>query len=250
MKIGLKLWSINTDAYLLEAERLHGEGVFGYIELYVVPGTNATIAEWKRLKDDHGIPFAIHAPHSQHGVNLADPAKKTSNLAAFAEVKDFADALGAGRIIAHGGVLGSIDEIIRQMKLIGDQRILIENKPYLPIDRSDRRLAGSTPDEIRRIMVEVNCGFCLDLDHMIAAANAHRADWREWFTAFLALHPSMFHLSDMQVDSEIDQHLHYGFGSLPSPKSSPVSRTTSPSPSKPSKTPATISTTSPRMSRG
>ena len=44
-KIGLKLWSINTDYYYDEAKRLYDEGVFDYIELYVVPDTITAIGE-------------------------------------------------------------------------------------------------------------------------------------------------------------------------------------------------------------
>ena len=48
-KRGLKLWSINTDAYYNEAKRLYAEGVFDYIELYVVPNSLDTLAKWKEL---------------------------------------------------------------------------------------------------------------------------------------------------------------------------------------------------------
>ena len=50
---------------------------------------------------------------------------------------------------------------------------------------------------------------------MVASANAHAADWRDYFKAFLALKPKMYHLSDLQADSDIDQHLHFEDGSLP-----------------------------------
>ena len=211
MKLGLKLWSVNTDAYLREAVKHYARKAFDYIEIYFVPGSEATAAEWKAT----GIPCIVHAPHSRHGVNLAAADHEPYNRETFAAVRKFADALSAPDIIAHGGALGSIAEIVRQLKLIGDPRILIENKPYLPIDRSNIKLAGSTPKEIEEIIAGANCGFCLDIGHMVASANAHAADWRDYFTAFLALKPKMFHLSDLQADSDIDQHLHFGVGALP-----------------------------------
>ena len=211
MKLGLKLWSVNTDAYLREAVKLYARKVFDYLEVYFVPGSEATAAEWKAT----GIPCIVHAPHSQHGVNLASAEHEAYNRETFAAVRKFADALSAPDIIVHGGVLGSVAEIVRQLKLIGNLRILIENKPYLPIDRSNRKLAGSTPEEIAEIIAGANCGFCLDIGHMVASANAHKADWCDYFKAFLALQPKMFHLSDLEADSDIDQHLHYGSGSLP-----------------------------------
>ena len=49
-KRGLKLWSINTDFYYDEAIRLYKNGIYDYIELYVVPETLDTLEKWKKLK--------------------------------------------------------------------------------------------------------------------------------------------------------------------------------------------------------
>ena len=210
-KIGLKLWSTNTDYYLREAKKLHNEGVFDYIELYVVPGSLNCVNEWKKLN----IPYIVHAPHSAHGINLADKTCEDRNISIFSEVKEFADVLNAPTIIAHGGVLGSIDEVVRQINLIRDSRIAIENKPYFPIDDSDRLLAGSSPEEIQKIIVATGCGFCFDIGHAVASANAHGVDWKEYFDSFLKFNPKMYHLSDLDISSKKDQHLHFGTGTLP-----------------------------------
>ena len=211
MRLGLKLWSVNTDGYLREAVKLYAKKVFDYLEIYFVPGSESTSIEWKAT----GIPCIVHAPHSRHGVNLAAADREAYNREMFAAVRKFADMLSAPDIIVHGGVLGSITEIVRQLKLVDDRRILIENKPYLPIDHSNIKLAGSTPEEIAEIIAGTDCGFCLDIGHMVASANAHAADLHDYFKAFLAFNPKMFHLSDLQADSDIDQHLHFGCGSLP-----------------------------------
>ena len=210
-RIGLKLWSTNTDHYLREAKRLYAEGVFDYIELYVVPESLKFANEWKTLN----IPYVIHAPHSAHGINLADKNCEDRNIIIFSEVKEFADVLNAPTIIAHGGVLGSIDEVARLINLIGDPRVIVENKPYFPIDNSDRLLAGSTPEEIQRIITATGCGFCFDIGHAVASANAHGVDWKEYFDPFLKLNPKMYHLSDLDISSKKDQHLHFGTGTLP-----------------------------------
>ena len=210
-KIGLKLWSTNTDCYLHEAERLYADGVFDYLEIYFVPGSLECVRQWRST----GIACIVHAPHSAHGVNLASADAEQHNIAVFEDVRRFADALSAEAIIVHGGVLGSVDETIRQLKLVGDGRILIENKPYLPVDGTQRRLAGSTSMEISRITAELGCGFCLDIGHAVASANAHGEDWRVVLDAFLTLSPKMFHVSDIDTGSRVDQHLHFGCGNLP-----------------------------------
>ena len=210
-RIGLKLWSVNTDFYLREAKRLYAERVFDYLEIYFVPGSLDTLSNWKST----GIPCIVHAPHSAHGVNLASRAAESSNVLAYEDVRRFADGLSADTIIAHGGVLGSVDEVVRQLGLIGDVRVVVENKPYLPIDGTPRLLAGSTPGEIGEIIHGAGCGFCLDIGHAVASANAHGADWRGYLDEFLALGPKMFHLSDIDTTSKVDQHLHFGDGNLP-----------------------------------
>lgn len=213
-RIGLKLWSVNTDAYLREACRLYADEVFDYLELYCVPGSEATAPLWRAT----GIPCIVHAPHSaRHHVNLADKASEAHNRRCIDEARRFADRLDVPIIIVHGGILGQTEEIIRQMRCFNDSRFLIENKPWLPLGNESTHLAGSTPDEIRTIMEGVGCGFCLDIGHMVASANAHGEDWQEFYAAFLELKPEMFHLSDLMSESQLDQHLHFGHGTLPLP---------------------------------
>ena len=67
-QIGLKLWSVNTEHYYQEAARLYAEGMFDYIELYVVPGSIAALPKWKEQK----APFInrfLHLPRSKSIAN-------------------------------------------------------------------------------------------------------------------------------------------------------------------------------------
>ena len=84
-KIGLKLWSINTDYYYDEAIRLYNDGVYDYIELYVVPNMTDTIEKWKKLD----IPFIFHCPHFAHGFNLAKIENKDLYFGTPLSVDDF-----------------------------------------------------------------------------------------------------------------------------------------------------------------
>ena len=122
-KLGLKLWSVNTDYYYEEAKKLYSQDVFDYIELYVVPHSLDTLLKWKELN----IPFIIHAPHFAHGFNLAKKEKEGSNLEIYKEVKQFADELNAQFIIFHGGIDGDIKETARQLASFNEPRALIES---------------------------------------------------------------------------------------------------------------------------
>lgn len=208
MKLGLKLWSKNTDFYLEEAKKLFQEGWFDYIELYVVPNTLETIEEWQKLD----IPFTLHAPHFIHGVNLAKKEDESQNIQKFQEVEQFRKVLNAEYVVVHGGIEGDIDETIRQLNLIQPQKILIENKPFVAPLRDHRICRGATIEEISKVINEVGCGFCLDVGHAICSANTLKIDPYEFIAKFNELSPTCYHLSDNFVDSELDKHLHFGAG--------------------------------------
>ena len=205
--LGLKLWSINTDYYLTEARRLFEEGVYDYLELYIVPGTLENLSKWRKLK----IPYIIHCPHFAHGFNLAQTQKQAFNREIFYEVQEYADALQAPLIIIHGGMGGEAEETARQLAALHEARALIENKPHHVITKTGERLMcrGTTPEEIDAICRTAGCGFCLDFGHAICSANSHGVPWMEYVQSFLNLGPIMFHLSGIQdAASEIDSHSH------------------------------------------
>ncbi|MGI5869343.1 MAG: GNAT family N-acetyltransferase [Kiritimatiellia bacterium] len=210
-RIGLKLWSTNTDHYLSEALRLHGEGVFSYIELYVVPDSLPLLPQWAGLD----IPFVIHCPHFMHGFNLAKREQKASNRAIYEQVRQYADRLKAPYIIFHGGIDGSIEETARQLAAFRESRALIENKPYraLPNRMGGEFCRGVTVEEVSTVMERAGCGFCLDFGHAVCAANSFGRNHRAFIRELLTLSPAMFHLTDLEdAASEFDSHAHLGEG--------------------------------------
>lgn len=208
MRYGLKLWSINTDAYLQGAKKLYKEGWFDYIELYVVPDTTETIQNWKKLN----IPFTLHAPHFIHDINLADASKEKYNIKVFNQVKNFFEKLNAAYIVVHSGIEGNINETIRQLKIINPPNMLIENKPFVAPKKDNRLCRGATIEEIKQVVEEVGCGFCLDVGHAICTANSLKIDAYSFLVEFDKLNPHCYHLSDNFIDSELDSHLNFGQG--------------------------------------
>ena len=243
-KRGLKLWSINTDCYYDEAIRLYAEGVYDYIELYIVPDTLHTLPKWKELRTlapcgrgqgegkISGIPFIIHNAHFAQGFNLAKKEKEEKNRDVYEQTKQFADELDAKYIIFHGGIDGDIRETAVQLALFNEPRALIENKPFvaLPNRMGGEFCRGYNVDEIKLILDTAGCGFCLDFGHAICAANsiydktphpnplpqgAREQFVYEYCEQFLQLNPNMFHLTDLDdITSPYDSHLHLGTGQL------------------------------------
>jgi len=207
-RCGLKLWSNNNDC-IQEAVRLYKEGLYSYIELYIIPGSFQTHSDkWKEL----GIPYIIHAPHTREGVNLSKAECKEKNISAICESQRFADHLGSDKIIVHPGVDGNIEETVRQIKVINESRLLIENKPVRSIYDERSTCVGYSIKDIQYVLVSTGIGFCMDIGHSICSANALGVNWKNNIIGFLALNPAMFHLSDGISNDVFDSHRNFGKG--------------------------------------
>lgn len=209
-KFGLKLWSANYQ-YIEEAIALYEEDFFQYIELYIMPGTyDSYIKAWKGLD----IPFVIHAPHFAHGLNLADRNVRDENFILAKESIKFADKLKAQNIIFHPGINGKTEETVSQLKVINDERIIIENKPYFALS-GGLICNGSTPSEIEFIAANAKVGFCFDMGHAVYSANARKINPMDYIREFIKLNPEMYHLTDGDYNGVYDRHDHFGEGSFP-----------------------------------
>ena len=207
-RIGLKLWSTN-EAYVADAVRFYENGLYDYIELFVVPGSYEKFSGlWKSLN----IPYVIHAPHYSVGMNLSDEKKFDDNMKLAAEAFRYADFLEATTVIFHPGIAGDTQETARQLKMLHDERMVIENKPYY----ADNGLIcnGYAPAEIEHIMQEAQVGFCLDIGHAIYSANAQALNQMAYLKQFIELKPQMFHLTDGDWHGTNDCHDHLGKGSF------------------------------------
>lgn len=213
-KPGLKLWSSNW-FYLKPASELYVEGVFDYAELYVVPGTSQDFLEqWKEAK----FPFFLHAPHSYSGLNFALKKFETANRTLITEVESFRIALNAGLTIFHPGTGGTIEETIRQIKTFKGEfpglfkSAVIENKPKLGLN--GEFCIGASAEEMKQILHETGLGFCLDFGHAVCYAAWKGVGYESILDQFLELQPSIFHLSDGDMNSAIDRHLNFGKGNF------------------------------------
>lgn len=212
-KFGLKLWSTNTN-YIEEAKRLFIKGIFQYIELYIIPNSFDKIEIWKNIN----IPYIIHAPHYNNGLNLAKKECETSNIILANEAINFANKLKAEYIIFHPGIDGDIAETARQLNEIinkfNEKRILVENKPYYALV-NNLICNGSSPEEIIFLIRKTGISFCLDIGHAICAANAKKIDPFVYINEFIKLMPKMFHLTDGIYEAIYDKHLHFNDGNYP-----------------------------------
>ncbi len=208
MKLGLKLWSSNTDFYYREAQKLYSQGHFDYIELYVVPDTCFALEKWQKLS----IPFILHAPHFRHKVNLADEKNFFYNKEIFDQVEKYRQKLNALYTVVHLGMEGTIEESVWQLSQIQPKNFVVENKPYVPPGCPQKKCRGSTAEEILFAVEQLGCGFCLDIGHALCTANYLEQAPYAYLAKFQKLSPKMYHLSDGDINSFLDQHRHLGAG--------------------------------------
>lgn len=212
--IGLKLHSTNI-ALIPDALRLKKEKFFDYIELFVVPGSKKnSLEQWKEKK----LSYILHAPHSYSGLNLSLGSCESENRLLIEEVDYFRIALKPAKIIFHPGIQGSTHETIRQILLFKRDYpelfdlAIIENKPKIGL--KTEVCVGSSPEEIEKIMAETGIGFCLDIGHAIYYSAWAGLKYEEVIDKFLKNSPSIYHLSDGDVNSQTDLHLNFGEGNF------------------------------------
>jgi endonuclease IV len=167
---------------------------------------------WKQV----ACPFHLHAPHSYAGCNFAFKENEAANRTHLQRVEAFRELLRPGAIIVHPGIVGSLDETLRQFKLFAQEfpdlfsLVAVENKPYMGLH--DEVCLGASPQEIKRVLAETGLRFCLDFGHAICYAVSFKKDWKEVIGEFMKFKPSVFHISDGNAQSPKDQHLHLGKG--------------------------------------
>lgn len=218
-KFGVKLWSrdfVKNPEFAAQSVAAVKDGHFEYIELFVLPETYDDFYQ-KIQAEFKGIDVIIHAPHSVFGLDTGDASRFEKNLADLKASRQYADLLGADIIILHPGFNEEekyLEESIRQFRLIGDKRIAVENLPTY-CSSTGKTLHGTSPAQIKRIIAESSCQFCLDFSHAVCAANACGRDVVGDLTAYQQLNPVMYHLCDGNWHGDCDEHRHYGEGDYP-----------------------------------
>lgn len=201
LKFGIKLWS--TDASLLpDALALIENGEFQYVELTLVPGTDASPFAAS------GAQYVVHCASDRHGLNIGDPSRTTSNLELIAEAIRWADELGAVYIVVHPG-WGSLSAAVELLDQLPDHRYLIENMPKVGIGGEE--MVGHTPEQIA-VLKGDRFGFCFDLNHALKAASALGTPTLDFLSGFVPLEPSLLHVADGRSANVLDEHLDIGEG--------------------------------------
>ena len=206
IKYGIKIWSINED-WFTEAIILCKKNQIDFVELYLVPDK---IPE--SVKKFKGIEMQIHAPHSSHGFNIFKFNQEKINFFQEQVVKT-ANLLNAQNIIVHAGVGEDKLIFMKNIKLISNNRLLIENKPKVGLN--NELCFGHSLDQL--VFIRNKCGLkiCLDFGHAIKSAASEKTNYKDSLINLLGiLKPTYFHLSGGYYDNEQDEHLNLFEGNI------------------------------------
>ena len=218
-KFGVKLWSkdfIKNKDFAMKSINAIKEGFFDYIELFALPNSYEDLHTIIK-SEMKNIQTIIHAPHSCFDLDTGNSALLKQNQGKLKSSQQFADLLDADVIILHPGFYEGekfLEESIRQFKIFNDRRIAVENMPSY-CSSTNKALHGSSPAQIKRFMTETRCQFCLDFSHAICAANAYKRDIFDDLREYQKLNPYMYHMCDGDLNSDNDEHRHYGQGNYP-----------------------------------
>ena len=153
------------------------------------------------------------------GLNPSLPKCEVRNFELIEQVDEYRKELNPKYIIFHPGVDGAATETIRQFCEIRSKFpelhkiMLVENKPRKGLKRE--RCIGFAPAEIERITHACGINMCLDFGHALAASNSLGIPWEIIMGEFEWQEPAVYHLSDGDINAEIDAHLNLGKGTYP-----------------------------------
>ena len=186
MKIGVKTYS-NKD-YLKSFE-----DKVDFFEVMTLEKNNYDFL--KEFK----IPIVIHSQHRIFGINIADKEKTQINLNSINFSRKIADSCNSKKIILHPGDLEnkncSKENMMEFLKNVEDKRIIIEN---VLTEGKVKRL-GTTPDEIKEIIIETKKGFCFDINHALATAVLLKVDYLDFIREFIKLNPIHYHFGGQRI---------------------------------------------------
>ena len=179
---------------------------FDFIEVIFPP--NFTAKDIEIIKNLE-LPYSIHLPNSNYGIDLGDIKRVNENSAWINRINKFSDKLDELNPICYiiHPESGDIELSIINIKKLKIKPIALENMPFKGIYGGE--LLGYDPNSLKTYFERIHdLEFCFDITHAIKAAYSLKIDQLSFIRKFLEFKkPILFHISGGKTDVEVDEHL-------------------------------------------
>ena len=129
----------------------------------------------------YGITLSIHAPYWIN-LNSAEKEKVGASRQRIIKCLEVGTWLGAKVVVFHPGYYGKMEKektyenIVEQIKKIQDVRKEKKYTPKLAPETTGKVNVFGSPEEIKKLVDDTGCSFCIDFAHVLARYKDYRFD--------------------------------------------------------------------------
>lgn len=208
IKYGIKIAIKNFD---LLSKIYDNKDIIDFIEVIVPP--EFTINDIELIKNLK-INYAIHLPTSKYNFDLGNKSSNKKNLEIINRINQYESELSELNPLCYI-IHPESDDInlsISNLKKIKISPLALENMTVKGIH--GEKMIGYDINSLKPFFEQIpNLEFCFDLNHAIKAAITMKIDYLKFIILFLKFKkPKIFHISDGNLNVEIDEHLNLNEG--------------------------------------
>ena len=203
IKLGVK---ISTNNFDLLSEIYTNQELIDFIEILLDPEfTTKDIGIIRNL----GLPYSIHFPNSNNGIDFGDLTKNRENLEFIDRINQYRNRLSDLKPICYiiHPESGDIELSIANIQKLKIEPLALENMPILGIH--GEKMLGYDVNSLNLYFKRLEkLKFCFDINHAIKAAISMKRDYLLFVRELLEFKkPILFHISGGNLNIETDEHL-------------------------------------------
>lgn len=200
IKLGIK---ITTKNFNFIPSIYANQDIIDFIEIILMPEFTSKDIDFIK---DLEMPYAIHIPNSNYGIDFGDITKNVKNSYFIDKINQYKDELMPICYIIHPES-GDINLSIKNIKKLKLKPIAIENMPLKSLIEGE--LLGYDPISLKDYFDQIkDLEFCFDINHAIKTAVSKKIEYITFIKEFLTFkNPIIFHISGGKLNIEFDEHL-------------------------------------------
>ena len=203
IKFGIKISTQNFD---LLPDIYQNKDMLDFIEIILMPDFDI---EDIKIIADLRLPYAIHLPNSNQGIDFGNLNYKDKTNLLIAKINNYSNKFKKLTPICYvvHPESGDIELSITNIKKLKINPVAIENMPKKSIHTGN--CIGDSPESLIEYFNQIkNLEFCFDISHAIKASIFYHIKYINYIKDFLNFKkPILFHISGGTLDVEFDEHL-------------------------------------------